>query len=79
VAPTLLAAAPEPTCRPAWLPKIADGSALVVPALQERAARYRLHHVSHARPEAEGAWTLTAPRAWCRPATKPTPSSCRHG
>jgi len=26
----------------AWLPRIADGSALVVPALQERGARYRL-------------------------------------
>ncbi len=44
VAPTLLASAPE-AVQAAWLPKIADASALVVLAHQERAARYRLNHV----------------------------------
>ncbi|MEF7614050.1 acyl-CoA dehydrogenase family protein [Aquincola sp. MAHUQ-54] len=44
VAPALLAAAPE-AVQAAWLPKIADGTALVVLAHQERAARYRLEAV----------------------------------
>jgi alkylation response protein AidB-like acyl-CoA dehydrogenase len=44
VAPALLAAAPE-ALQSRWLPQVADGSALVVLAHQERAARYRLHHV----------------------------------
>jgi alkylation response protein AidB-like acyl-CoA dehydrogenase len=44
VAPALLAAAPE-ALQTRWLPQVADGSALVVLAHQERAARYRLHHV----------------------------------
>src|SRR5260221_556721 len=29
----------------AWLPRVAEGTARVIPALQERAARYRLNHV----------------------------------
>jgi len=45
VAPTLLSAAPA-ELRRAWLPKMAGGQVLVVLAHQERAARYRLHHVS---------------------------------
>jgi alkylation response protein AidB-like acyl-CoA dehydrogenase len=45
VAPALLAAAPA-AVQAAWLPKIADASALVVLAHQERAARYWLHHVA---------------------------------
>ena len=44
VAPVLLSAAPA-ALQAAWLPKIADASALVVLAHQERAARYRLNHV----------------------------------
>ena len=44
MAPTLLSAAPE-ALQSAWLPKIADASALVVLAHQERAARYRLDQV----------------------------------
>lgn len=44
----------------AWLPRVADGSALVVPALQERAARYRLAHVTTAATEEPGGhWHLT--------------------
>jgi len=57
VAPVLLAAAPQPV-REAWLPKIADGSMLVVPALQERAARYRLAHVTTRATQAGGSWKL---------------------
>jgi hypothetical protein len=45
VAPTLLSAAP-PALQVEWLPKIASAQALVVLAHQERAARYRLHHVT---------------------------------
>ena len=44
IAPALLAAAPRPL-QADWLPRIADGRALVIPALQERAARYRNAHV----------------------------------
>ena len=45
MAPTLLSAAPA-AVQAAWLPKVASAEALVVPAHQERAARYRLHHVT---------------------------------
>lgn len=45
VAPHLLAAAP-PAVQTQWLPRVATGEALVVLAHQERAARYRLHHVT---------------------------------
>jgi alkylation response protein AidB-like acyl-CoA dehydrogenase len=44
LAPALLADAPAPL-QADWLPRVADGSALVIPALQERAARYRWWHV----------------------------------
>jgi hypothetical protein len=58
VAPALMAIAPA-DLRDAWLPKIADGSALVVPALQERAARYRLAHVTMRATPAGAGWALT--------------------
>ena len=45
VAPALLAAAPPPL-QAAWLPRMAGAEVLVVPALQERAARYRLQQVA---------------------------------
>ncbi len=45
IAPTLLSAAPAEV-QATWLPKIASADALVVLAHQERAARYRLHHVT---------------------------------
>ena len=45
VTPHLLAAAPQ-AVQAQWLPRIAAGEALVVLAHQERAARYRLHHVT---------------------------------
>jgi len=44
MSPALLAGAPDDLQKD-WLPRIATGEALVVPALQERAARYRTHHV----------------------------------
>ena len=53
VTPHLLAAAP-PTVQAQWLPRVATGEALVVLAHQERAARYRLHHVT-TRATAQGA------------------------
>jgi alkylation response protein AidB-like acyl-CoA dehydrogenase len=36
----------RPKLQADWLPRMASGEALVVPALQERAARYRLNHVA---------------------------------
>ncbi len=55
--PSLLAHAPA-ALQAAWLPRIASGEALVVPALQERAARYHLDRVS-TRARAQGAgWVL---------------------
>ncbi len=57
MAPTLLSAAPE-ALQAAWLPKIADASALVVLAYQERAARYKLNHVSTTATDNGGCWTL---------------------
>jgi alkylation response protein AidB-like acyl-CoA dehydrogenase len=58
MAPALLAAAPD-VLQAAWLPRMASGEALVVPALFERGSRYRLQHCgAHARQE-DGGWTLT--------------------
>ncbi|NDY91383.1 acyl-CoA dehydrogenase family protein [Ideonella livida] len=59
MSPCLLAAAPE-ALQAAWLPRMADGSALVVPALQEKAARYRLNRVStRAEAGTDGVWRLS--------------------
>ncbi len=56
-APSLLAGAPA-ALQAAWLPRMASGEALVVLAHQERAARYRLHHLStRATPQGQG-WVL---------------------
>jgi len=57
VAPALLASAPAEV-QAAWLPKIADATMLVVPALQERAARYRLDQVATKAAPAGAGWTL---------------------
>ncbi|MDO9073493.1 MAG: acyl-CoA dehydrogenase family protein [Rubrivivax sp.] len=57
MSPTLLSAAP-PALQAAWLPRIAAGEVLVVPALHERGARYRLTHVTtQATPEGDG-WRI---------------------
>ncbi|MDZ7590319.1 MAG: acyl-CoA dehydrogenase family protein [Rubrivivax sp.] len=58
MAPALLTAAP-PVLQAAWLPRMASGEALVVPALQERTARYRLNHVGVHAATAGELWTLT--------------------
>ncbi|GAP33648.1 acyl-CoA dehydrogenase family protein [Piscinibacter sakaiensis] len=58
VAPALLAAAPA-ELQAAWLPKVADASALVVLAAQEAGARYRLDRVSTQAHASGDGWTLT--------------------
>ena len=49
--------APEPL-KAAWLPRIADGSAIVVLAHQERAARYRLDVCAAQASRRDGAWSV---------------------
>lgn len=62
VAPALLAQAPA-ALQAAWLPKIADASALVVLAHQERAARYHLDRVATRAVAAGGAYRLTGTKS----------------
>ncbi|MCU0967523.1 MAG: acyl-CoA dehydrogenase family protein [Rubrivivax sp.] len=57
-APWLLRAAPD-ALQAAWLPRIADGSALVVLAHQERRARYRLQHVETRAARAGDGWVVS--------------------
>ncbi len=57
IAPALLSVAP-PDLQAAWLPKIADASALVVLAHQERGARYHLHRVATRAMPAGSGWTI---------------------
>jgi alkylation response protein AidB-like acyl-CoA dehydrogenase len=57
MAPALLATAPAEV-QSDWLPRMASGEALVVPALQERAARYRLNQVATRATHQGGAWQL---------------------
>ena len=58
VAPALLAAAPA-ALREAWLPKVADGTALVVLAHQERRARWRLEQVTTRAVRRGDGWTIS--------------------
>jgi len=62
VSPALLAGASD-ALRSAWLPKIADASALVVLAHQERAARYRLNHVTTRALKSSAGWTLSGAKS----------------
>jgi len=62
VAPALLAAAPA-ALQSAWLPRMADASALVVLAHQERAARYRLAHVTTRANAAGAGWVLSGSKS----------------
>ncbi len=62
MAPVLLSVAPA-VLQAAWLPRIADASALVVLAHQERAARYRLNHVSTRATAAGATWTLSGAKS----------------
>jgi alkylation response protein AidB-like acyl-CoA dehydrogenase len=62
MAPALLAAAP-PALQQAWLPRMASAEVLVVPAHQERGARYRLNHVqTTAQPQGQ-AWVLNGAKS----------------
>ena len=62
VAPALLQAAPV-ELQQAWLPRVASGEALVVLAHQERAARYRLHHVATRAEGGDGGWRLSGAKS----------------
>ncbi|MCR5865029.1 acyl-CoA dehydrogenase family protein [Aquincola sp. J276] len=62
VAPALLSAAPE-ALQAEWLPRIADGSALLVPALQERRSRYRLDDVQATATQAGEGWTVSGAKS----------------
>jgi len=62
VVPTLLSAAPAEV-QAAWLPKIASAEALVVPALQERGARYKLSHVSTTATQTAAGWVLNGQKS----------------
>jgi len=56
--PALLAAGPA-DLQAAWLPRIASGQVLVLPALHEHAARYRLQHVGTRAVTGDAGWALT--------------------
>jgi alkylation response protein AidB-like acyl-CoA dehydrogenase len=62
MAPLLLSAAPA-AVQSQWLPKIAAGSALIVLAHQERAARYRLDRVETRAVAAAGGWSLNGAKS----------------
>ncbi|HET9645014.1 MAG TPA: acyl-CoA dehydrogenase family protein [Burkholderiaceae bacterium] len=62
ITPTVLAAATGDV-QAAWLPKIASGDALVVLALQERQARYRLNHVETRAEPAGNGWRLSGAKS----------------
>jgi len=62
VAPVLFSAAP-PELQAAWLPRMADASALVVLAHQERAARYKLAHVGTRADRHGDGWVLTGAKS----------------
>jgi alkylation response protein AidB-like acyl-CoA dehydrogenase len=64
LAQTLIASATLQTHAPtalqaAWLPRMAEGTALVVLAHQERGARYQLQRCSAQATQSGGQWTLT--------------------
>ncbi|MBI5259956.1 MAG: acyl-CoA dehydrogenase family protein [Burkholderiales bacterium] len=62
MAPALLKAAPAEV-QAAWLPKIAGAEALVVPAITERGARYRLNRVETKAAQGANGWTLTGQKS----------------
>ena len=62
VAPTLLAQG-DAALQGVWLPRIADGSALVVLAQQEHGARYRLEAPTTVASQAAGGWALTGEKS----------------
>jgi alkylation response protein AidB-like acyl-CoA dehydrogenase len=62
MAPALLQAAPDDV-QSTWLPKIAAAEVLVVPALQERGARYRLEQVSAMATQNGSGWTIVGQKS----------------
>jgi hypothetical protein len=62
VSPALLQAGPT-DLQAAWLPKIATGEAMVVPALQERSARYLVQRVTTAATPAGAGWRLSGQKS----------------
>ena len=58
MAPRLLAVAPA-ALQAQWLPGIASGDKLVVPALTEAKGRYRLAHVETRATRSDNGWTLS--------------------
>ena len=63
IAGGVLSAHAPPGLQAAWLPKIASGDALVVLAHQERAARYRLEHVTTGAERNGDGWTVTGAKS----------------
>jgi len=63
IAGGVLSAHASEAVQSAWLPKVASGDALVVLAHQERAARYRLNHVTTAATRNGSAWTISGAKS----------------
>lgn len=62
IAPAILGTGPA-ALQAAWLPKVADASALIVLAHQERGARYRLDHVTTKAVQTADGWALRGAKA----------------
>lgn len=62
IAPAVLATGPE-ALQAAWLPRIADASALVVLAHQERGSRYRLEQVATRATRSGSGWALSGTKS----------------
>ena len=62
IAPAVLGMAPQAQ-QAEWLPKIADASALVVLAHQERGSRYRLQQVATRAARSGSGWTLSGAKS----------------
>jgi alkylation response protein AidB-like acyl-CoA dehydrogenase len=62
MAPAMLQQAPA-ELQAAWLPKMAEASALVVPAWMERGTRYQHGRVSTAAAPSTGGWALTGQKS----------------
>jgi alkylation response protein AidB-like acyl-CoA dehydrogenase len=62
MSPALLSAAPA-AVQAAWLPQMASGQALVVPAYLERGARYRLHEVRTRAALSASGWVLSGTKS----------------
>ncbi len=58
IAPALLAAAPADV-QASWLPRVASGDALVVPALVDRRSRWEVARVGHRAVRAGAGWRLS--------------------